>query len=148
MDIWIQATPTNGGTPVMATTTLFVAPVIVVDPGLIEEVIDLEVADVIASKNGIPVEINKELNFEVRHNLNTLLIPTINASVSNGTKVFTPANSGGFAETNRWNTSVTNETLEPIALGATVAGLLTIEGPDNNEYPLAGTIVILSLIHI
>ena len=142
MDIWIQATPTNGGTPVMATTTLFVAPVIVVDPGLIEEVIDLEVADVIASKNGIPVEINKELNFEVRHNLNTLLIPTINASVSNGTKVFTPANSGGFAETNRWNTSVTNETLEPIALGATVAGLLTIEGPDNNEYPLAGTIVI------
>ena len=52
MSVWVQAIPINGGVPVTASTPLTVAPVIVVDPGLAAESINLEVQDVIDAKNG------------------------------------------------------------------------------------------------
>ena len=54
---------------------------------------------------------------------------------------FTPANSGGFNETDRWNASVSNESLISMTLGTTKIGALGVQGPDG-DYPLAGTIEI------
>ena len=139
LSVWVQAIPSNGGIPVTASTPLRVAPVIVVDPGLEEETIDLTVGDVIAAKNGNGVEIFRNMDIEVRHNLNNPLIATVDGLIETGNLSFIPTNSGGFSETTRWNASVSNESLLAMTLGSTKIGALGVQGPDG-DYPLAGVL--------
>ena len=141
LSVWVQAIPTNGGVPVTASTPLTVAPVIVVDPGLAAESINLEVQDVIDAKNGNGLELFRPMDIEVRHNLNNPLVTTVDGLIETGNMTFNPANSGGFAETDRWNASVSNESLVSMSLGTTKIGALGVQGPDG-DYPLAGTITI------
>ena len=141
LSVWVQAIPTKGGIPALATTPLEVAPVIVIDPGLVEETINLEVDDVIAAKNGDGLELFRQMNIEVRHNLDDPLVTTVDGVIELGNLSFTPLNNGGFNEIDRWSANVSNESLLGLALGTTKVGALGIQGPDA-DYPLAGTMVI------
>ena len=100
MSVWVQAIPINGGIPVTASTPLTVAPVIVVDPGLAAESINLAVQDVIDAKNGNGLELFRQMDIEVRHNLNDPLVTTVNGVIEAGNMTFSPApgGSGGFNE--------------------------------------------------
>ena len=106
MSVWVQAIPINGGIPVIANTPLTVAPVIVVDPGLNAESINLEAQDVVDAKNGNGLELFRQMDIEVRHNLNNPLVTTVDGIIEAGNMTFLPASSGGFDEVDRWNASV------------------------------------------
>ena len=139
LTVWVQAIPTKGGIPAMANTTVEVAPAVVIDPGLEEQTIDLTVAEVIAAKNGDGLTKHFPLSIELRHNLdNSFSTTTVDGLISVGNLSFTPLNNGGYNEVNRWNTSITNESLFDMMLGTTKIGTLGVDTPDQ-DYPLAGT---------
>ena len=139
LSVWVQAIPLNGGLPVTSSTPLTVAPVIVVDPGLVEETIDLSVSDVIAAKNGNGLDILRHMDIEVRHNLNNPLVTTVDGLIAAGNLTFEPTNTGSGLEVDRWNASVSNESLLGMSLGSTKVGALGVQGPFGH-YPLAGTL--------
>lgn len=139
--VWVQAIPINGGIPTTANTPLTVAPIIVVDPGLMSESITLSAQDVIDAKNGNGLELLRQMDIEVRHNLNDPFSTTVNGTIEVGNLTFSPASSGGFNEVDRWDVNITNESLFSISPGTTKNGVLDVEGPDG-EYPLAGTITV------
>ena len=71
---------------------------IVVDPGLETEVIDLTVEQVVQAGQGVGLDEILDLNVEIRHNLVTNLSETIDANLTVGTLQFTALNAGGFSE--------------------------------------------------
>ena len=98
MSIWAQATSINGGIPQVNATPVRILPVIVVDPGLPTESIDMTVQQVIEAQQGSGLEAILDLDVEVRHNLITELSETVDTTLSLGTPVFTSDSTGGFAE--------------------------------------------------
>ena len=139
LSVWVQAIPSNGGVPVVQNTTLRVAPIIVVDPGLSDETVVLDAAEIIAGKDGNGVELFRPLDIEVRTNLADPLITTVDALIETGNVTFFTPNGGGFNESARWNASISNESLWGMSLGSTKVGALNVQGPFGH-YPLAGVL--------
>lgn len=154
ISVWVQAQATGGGLPAIGSSAVEVKPIIVVDPGLPTEHIELTVQDVIDAKNGMGFDEILGLNVEVRHNLVSDISETLNVTINASEQYFTADNTGGFEEAERWNSSVTPTTLTGLIPGDTRLAALGIQGPAGNEYPLAGTIRIpvtaypsLGLVH-
>jgi len=143
LSVWVQATPSTGGVPVTESSPLEVKPVIVVDPGLEGEIIQLTEDDVIAAKNGQGVDLARAMDVEVRHNLDAAFVSahTVEATLSVGALTFTPANSGGFSESTRWTAEVSPSLFPGLTLGDVQTAALGIQGPAD-DYPLAGTIIV------
>ena len=140
--VWVQATPVLGGIPVIQTADLSVNPVIVIDPGVLEQTIDLTVADVEAAKAGSQLDIPSSFNVEVIHNFDQTLVDSteLNGNITFN-KTFTPLNNGGFNETFRWGVAITDDISQPMTglkPNETISSALGISGP-NGAYPLAGT---------
>ncbi|MDC0340538.1 hypothetical protein OAM96_01115 [Candidatus Poseidoniaceae archaeon] len=154
INVWVQAQATGGGLPAIGFSAVEVKPIIVVDPGLPTEHIELTVQDVIDAKNGMGFDEILGLNVEVRHNLVSDISETLDVTINASEQFFTADNTGGFEEAERWNSSVTPTTLTGLIPGEIRLAALGIQGPASNEYPLAGTIRIpvtaypsLGLVH-
>ena len=139
LNVWLQAIPLNGGTPTVGVSPLEVRPVIVVDPGLGQEHIQLTQQEVIDAKNGMGVDISRLMNVEVRHNLENPIANSVDATLNVGAITFQPTNSGGFSEANRWSAAVSPNTFSSLALGDVETAALGIQGPAD-DYPLAGIV--------
>ena len=141
LSVWVQAQAVGGGMPATNSSAVEVRPVIVVDPGLPTDHIDLTVQDVIAAKNGMGLDEILGLSVEVRHNLVTDLSETVDASITVGTITFAADNTGGFSEAPRWTANVSPSLITGLALGEIQSASFGIQGPAD-DYPLAGTIAI------
>lgn len=141
LQVWVSAQSMDGGIPNSASHQLEVRPVIVVDPGLETDVIDLTPEQVIQAGAGVGLDQILDLNVEIRHNLVTDLSETIDANLSVGDFQFTALNAGGFNEVDRWDASVSPGTITGLTLGEVELAALGIQGPADN-YPLAGTLKI------
>ena len=140
ISVWVQAQATGGGLPAIDSSAVEVKPIIVVDPGLPTEHIELTVQDVIDAKNGMGFDEILGLNVEVRHNLVSDISETLDVTINASEQYFTADNTGGFEEAKRWNSSVTPIILTGLIPGEIRLAALGIQGPAGNEYPLAGTI--------
>jgi len=140
ISVWVMAQATGGGTPAIDSSAVEVRPIIVVDPGLPTEHIELTVQDVINAKAGMGFDEILGLNIEVRHNLVSDISETLDVTINASEQYFTADNTGGFEETKRWNSSVTPLTLTGLTPGEIRSAALGIQGPAGNEFPLAGTI--------
>jgi len=140
ISVWVQAQATGGGLPAIDSSAVEVNPVIVVDPGLPTEHIELTVQDVIDAKNGMGFDEILGLNVEVRHNLVSDISETLDVTINATEQYFTADNTGGFEESERWNSSVTPIIITGLIPGEIRLAALGIQGPAGNEYPLAGTI--------
>lgn len=141
LSVWVQAQAIGGGMPATSASAVEVRPVIVVDPGLPTENIELSVEDVIAAKNGMGLDEILGLSVEVRHNLVADLSETVDATISVGTILFAADNTGGFSEAPRWNAEITPSTVTGLTLGEIKAASFGIQGPAD-DYPLAGVLTI------
>ena len=141
LNVWVQAVPSSGGLPSTSTSQLEVRPVIVVDPGLSGEHIELTTADVIAAKNGQGVDMPWPLEVQVRHNLDGALTNTLDSTLTVGSVSFAALNSGGFLEADRWSAEISPGTFTGLSLGDSKTAALGIQGPAD-DYPLAGVITI------
>ena len=141
MSIWAQATSINGGIPQVNATPVRILPVIVVDPGLPTESIDMTVQQVIEAQQGSGLEAILDLDVEVRHNLVTELTETVDTTLSLGTPVFTSDSTGGFTEASRWAIGLTPTSIPGMSLGETRTAVLTVQGPADN-YSVSGALSI------
>ena len=139
MSVWVQAASVNGGVPHLNATPVSILPVIVVDPGLPTDTIDMTVEQVKAARQGMGLEEILDLDVEVRHNLVSDLTETVNATLTLDTPVFTSDSSGGFDEANRWAIGLTPSLFTGMNLGDSANAVLTIQGPDD-DYPVAGSL--------
>ncbi len=141
MSIWAQATSVDGGIPQVNATPVRILPVIVVDPGLPTESIEMTVQQVIEAQQGSGLEAILDLDVEVRHNLVTELSETVDTTLSLGTPVFTSDSTGGFTEASRWAIGLTPTSLPGMSLGETRNAVLTVQGPADN-YSVSGSLSI------
>ena len=143
MSVWAQASAVGGGIPAVNSTPVRILPVIIVDPGLPTENIEMTPAQVLEAQQGSGLDMMLGLDVEVRHNLRTELTETVNATLSLGPVVFESASTGGFNETNRWSLGLAPTLLPNLTLGDTAqpAPYLTIQGPAD-DYPVAGTLTV------
>ena len=141
LNVWVQAMPSAGGLPSTSTSQIEVRPVIVVDPGLNGEQLELTAEEVIAAKNGFGWDELLPLSVEVRHNLDGALSNTVDSVLTVGNLSFTPLNSGGFSEADRWSTNLSPWSFTGMSLGDSSTTSLGIQGP-YDDYPLAGTVTI------
>ena len=86
--VWMSATPTNGGIPTFNQTQLVVRPVIAVDPGPLEELIDLTPEDILNANGSGGIDRIVELNVEVKHNLGSGVTGGVGANVTSGDFTF------------------------------------------------------------
>ena len=142
MSVWVQASSVNGGVPSLNATPVTIRPVIVVDPGLPTDTIDMTVQQVMEARQGMGLEEILDLNIEVRHNLVSELTETVNTTVTLGTPVFTSDSSGGFDEADRWAIGLTPSLFTDMNLGDTAQAVMSIQGPAD-DYPVSGSLSVL-----
>lgn len=142
MSVWVQASSVNGGVPSLNATPVTIRPVIVVDPGLPTDAIDMTVEQVLQARQGMGLEEILDLNVEVRHNLVSDLTETVNSTLTLGTPVFTSDSSGGFDEADRWAIGLTPSLFTDMNLGDTAQAVMSIQGPAD-DYPVSGTLSVL-----
>ena len=137
VDLWVGASAING-IPVMDQQELTVAPVIVVDPGLESDLLELTEAEVRASRFGIGYDALVPMDLEVRHNLIQDVNELVNATVAVSDLRFTShGGAGGFSETARWSFTPSPENATNMTLGTTNPAVLSVQGPADG-LPLAG----------
>ena len=141
MSVWVQAQAVLGGLPGLASTPIEVRPVIIVDPGLPVEAIEMTVEQVLAARAGTGLEEIIDMDVEVRHNLVSDLSETVDATLSLGTPVFTSDSSGGFDEASRWAIGLTPTAFPTMELGDTESAVFTLQGPAD-DYPVSGQLSI------
>ena len=141
LSVWAQAVSVDGGVPKVDSTPVQILPVIVVDPGLPTDSIDMTVEEVMLAQQGQGLQEILDLDVEVRHNLATELSETVDTTLSLGTPVFTSDSSGGFEEAARWAIGLTPTSLPGMNLGETAHAVMTIQGPADN-YSVAGSLSI------
>ena len=142
MSVWVQAASLNGGFPHLDATPVSILPVVVVDPGLPTEAIDMTVEQVMQARQGMGLEEILDLEVEVRHNLVSDLSETVNATVALSAPVFISDSTGGFDETGRWALGLTPNLFPSMELGDTADAVLTIQGPAD-DYPVSGTLSVM-----
>ena len=137
VDLWVGASAING-IPVTDQQELSVAPVIVVDPGLESNLLELTEAEVRASRFGIGYDALVPMDLEVRHNLIQDVNELVNATVAVSDLRFTSyGGAGGFSETARWSFTPSPENATNMTLGTTNPAVLSVQGPADG-LPLAG----------
>ena len=141
LTVWTQAVSVDGGLPKVASTPVQILPVIVVDPGLPTESINMTAEQVLQAQQGQGLHEILNLDVEVRHNLVTELSETVDTTLSLGTPVFTSDSSGGFNEADRWAVGLTPTSLPNMSLGETAHAVMTVQGPADN-YSVAGSLTI------
>ena len=141
MGVFVQAQSVLGGLPGMGSTPIEILPVIIVDPGLPSEAIDMTVEQVLEARAGTGLEEILDLEVEVRHNLVSDLTEEVDATLTLGTAVFTSDSSGGFDEASRWAIALTPTSFPTMSLGDTELSKLTIQGPAD-DYPVSGQLSI------
>ena len=141
LTVWAQAVSMDGGVPRVASTPVQVLPVIVVDPGLPTETINMTVEQVMQAQQGQGLQEILNLDVEVRHNLVTELSETVDTTLTLGTPVFTSDSTGGFNEAGRWAVGLTPSSLPNMSLGETAHAVMTVQGPGDN-YSVAGSLSI------
>ena len=141
MSVWAQAVSVNGGVPQVNATPVRILPVIVVDPGLPTQSIDMTVEQVLQAQQGSGLDEILQLDVEVRHNLITELDETVDATLALGTPVFTSDSSGGFSEAARWAVGLPTTFLPGMSLGETRQATLTVQGPAD-DFSVAGSLSI------
>ena len=139
MSVWAQASSVDGGIPNINATPVNILPVIIVDPGLPTDTIDMTVEQVIQAQQGVGLEEILDLELEVRHNLVSDLTETVDATLSLGTPVFTSDSSGGFNEAIRWDVGLNPTSFPGLELGETANAIMTLQGPAD-DYPVAGSL--------
>ena len=142
MSVWVQAASLNGGVPSLNATPVTIRPVILVDPGLPTESIDMTVEQVLQARQGMGLEEILDLDVEVRHNLVSDLTETVNTTITLGTPVFTSDSSGGFDEASRWAIGLTPSLFTGMNLGDSAQAVMTVQGPAD-DYPVSGTLSVL-----
>ena len=142
MSVWVQASSVNGGVPHLNATPVTILPVIVVDPGLPTNSIEMTVEQVKQARLGLGLEQILDLDVEVRHNLQSDLTETVDTVLSLGTPVFTSDSTGGFDEAQRWAIGVTPSIFTDLSLGQSAAAVMTIQGPAD-DYPVSGELSVL-----
>ncbi|MGB0152219.1 MAG: hypothetical protein ACPF92_07840 [Candidatus Poseidoniaceae archaeon] len=137
VDLWVGASAVNG-IPVNDELELSVAPVIVVDPGLEVDGLELTEADVRAARYGIGYDALVPMDLEVRHNLINDVNELVNATVAVSDVRFTSyGGAGGFAESSRWAFTPSPLNATNMTLGMTSPAVLSVQGPAD-ALPLAG----------
>ena len=137
VELWVGASAING-IPVTDQQELTVAPVIVVDPGLESNLLELTEAEVRASRFGIGYDALVPMDLEVRHNLIQDVNELVNATVAVSDLRFTSyGGAGGFSETARWSFTPSPENATNMTLGTTNPAVLSVQGPADG-LPLAG----------
>ncbi|HIF45860.1 MAG TPA: hypothetical protein EYQ73_03575 [Candidatus Poseidoniales archaeon] len=138
---WLQALPSDGGVPSLNSTQLIIRSVISIDPGPETELIVLTEEEVIQGNGSGGVDRILSLSVEVRHNLGAAIPGGVDANVTVGTPVFTPADSGGINEAVRWGANATPASVNSLVIGQIFQSWLAIDGP-GDEMPLAGELVV------
>jgi uncharacterized membrane protein len=138
---WLSAEPLNGGVPEINTTQLIVRAVIAVDPGPETEEIILTESEIREGVGAGGVDKIISLSVEVRHNLGAAISVGVDANITVGNATFTPTNTGGNQEFERWNSSVTPDTVSALGIGEVFQSWLQIDGP-SDEMPLAGELLL------
>ncbi|MBQ70945.1 MAG: hypothetical protein CMA65_05600 [Euryarchaeota archaeon] len=141
MSVWVQAQSVLGGLPGFDSTPMEILPVVIVDPGLPVEAIEMTVEQVFAARAGNGLEEILDLDVEVRHNLVSDLSETVDATLSLGTPVFTSDSSGGFDEASRWAIGLNPTSFPTMELGDTELAKFTLQGPAD-DYPVSGVLTI------
>ena len=141
MSIWAQASSPSGGVPHLNATPVTILPVIVVDPGLPTDTIDMTVEQVMQARAGMGLEEVLDLEVEVRHNLVSDLSETVDALLTLGTPTFTSDSSGGFQEADRWAVGLTPSAFADLTLGQQAPAVMTLQGPAD-DYPVSGSLTI------
>ena len=141
MSVWVQAQSTNGGLPDLAAAPVTIQPVVIVDPGLPSEHIEMTVEEVMLARQGVGLEEILDLQVEVRHNLVSELTETVDATLQLGAAVFESDSSGGFDEASRWEVGLTPTAFPGMNLGQTSSAVMTIQGPAD-DYPVSGTLTL------
>ncbi len=141
LSVWAQAVSVDGGVPKVDSTPVQILPVIVVDPGLPTNSIDMTAEQVLLAQQGQGLQEILDLDVEVRHNLITELSETVDTTLSLGTPVFTSDSSGGFDEASRWAIGLTPTSLPNMNLGEVAHAVMTIQGPADN-FSVAGSLSI------
>ena len=141
MSVWVQAQSANGGLPDLGAAPVTIQPVIIVDPGLPTEHIEMTVEEVMLARQGVGLEEILDLDVEVRHNLVSQLSETVDATLSLGTPVFVSDSTGGFDEASRWAVGLTPTAFPGMNLGQTSSAVMTLQGPAD-DYPVSGTLTL------
>ncbi len=141
MSVWVQAMAMGGGVPDVAAQPLEIRPVIVVDPGLPSNTVDMTPQQVMMAKQGIALQEVLDLDLEVRHNLASDLSETVDVALSLGDAVFTSDSSGGFDEASRWAIGLSPTLFPDMSLGDSGDAVMTIQGPAD-DYPVAGSLTV------
>ncbi len=141
LSAFIMAQADVGSIPTTDSGQIEVRPAIVVDPGLPVDTIELTANDVMNAGSTIGVNEILALNVQVRHNLESDLTETVDASITVGSISFEALTSGGFNEADRWNAAVTPEENTGLSLGESFAASLGVQS-QTGQLPLAGTVKI------
>ena len=143
LNLWVSATPVDGGIPTLGQTELEVRPVIAVDPNPELDLIELTPQEIIQANGTGGIDRIISLSVEVRHNLGGGVSGGIDADITTVTPSFNPASagSGGVNEGIRWTTDVTPSTVTNLQIGQSLQSWLAIDGP-TDELPMAGEVTV------
>lgn len=141
LNLWVSATPVNGGVPTLGQAELEVRPVIAVDPNPELDMIELTAQEILDANGSGGIDKIVSLSVEVRHNLGGGVSGGIDAEITTGTPAFKPLSPGGVNEGIRWGTDVTPSTVTNLQIGQSLQSFLAIDGP-TDELPMAGEITV------
>ena len=139
VNVWLQAVPSEGGTPVMdATVLLTVKQIISFDPGVAHTDLVLDAASILSENASNGNDTILKLDVGVLHNLGSAVTGAIDVSLTVSSHNFSALSSGGASEDVRWATSFDQSTIAAIDIGSSVTRYLLIDMPAD-ELPMAGT---------
>ena len=141
LNLWVSATPVDGGVPTLGQVELEVRPVIAVDPNPELDLIELTTQEILDANGTGGIDRIVSLSVEVRHNLGGGVSGGIDADITTTTPTFVPLGTGGVNEGIRWGTDVTPSSVTNLQIGQSLQSFLAIDGP-TDELPMAGEITV------
>ena len=90
LNLWVSATPVDGGVPTLGQAELEVRPVIAVDPNPELDLIELTTQEILDANGTGGIDRIVSLSVEVRHNLGGGVSGGIDADITTTTPTFVP----------------------------------------------------------
>ncbi len=138
VNVWLQAVPAEGGTPVLDNTVvLTVKTIISFDPGPVQTDIVLDATSILSENASNGNDTILKLNVGVLHNLGSSVSGTMDVSLTVSNHNFSASSSGGSGEAVRWSTAFDQSSIPDIAIGSSVSRYLLLDMPAD-ELPMAG----------
>ncbi len=138
VNVWLQAVPTEGGTPVMDDSVILtVKQIISFDPGPVFTDLVLDASSILSENASNGNDTILRLNVGVLHNLGSAVTGAIDVSLTVSSHNFSASSSGGASEDARWSTTFDQSTISAINIGSSVTRYLLIDMPAD-ELPMAG----------